>query len=325
MPKDHHHCSADHEHKHHDHHHGHGHSQGHGHFHSHSHGLEGQKAIRFALILNLAFATIELVGGILTNSMAILADSLHDFGDSLALMLALVFEKIGAKSANPQYTYGHRRFTLLSALLNGLILIVGSIFVIKEAVMRLIAGGEEVHTPGMIGLALLGIVVNAVAALRLMKNGGMNQRVVALHMLEDLYGWLGVLAVSIVLLFKPWWFLDAAVSVIISLLILFGVYRNLKEIIQILMQKFPSTIDMDKILGEIKQLENVRDVHFVQGWTIDGAEHSLTFHVEIPDELKVVDMDKIKRKMKTLVRSHGVNHCTIEFEGQENCPENQNP
>lgn len=298
-------------------HHGHG-------SHAHSHEVkddDSSKSLKWALFLNLGFAIIELFGGLATNSVAIVSDALHDFGDSFSIFLALIFEKFGKKAANTQYTYGHRRFSLLAALLNGLILLIGSFFMIKEAVTRLMSGGSVVHSKGMVLLAILGVVVNAVAALKLLKHKGPNQRMVALHLLEDLYGWLGVLAVAIILLFYPWYFLDSIVSIVISIVILVGVYRSLKETLLILMQKFPETLDLPALLGEIRKINHITDIHFVQGWSHDGQEHTLSFHVGLPDHLTIKEMDEIKSLIKAKLKEYQVINCVIEFEGSLHCQE----
>ena len=182
-----------------------------GHDHSHHHHHHGSKNILVAFFLNAGFAVIELIGGYLTNSVAIYSDALHDFGDSLALLFSYYAEKLSHKDADKKYTFGYRRFSILSAFINGLILLLGSLFVIYEAAQRIMAP-EEVVPEGMLGLAILGIAVNSIAAYRLSKDDGVNAKMVMYHLLEDLLGWFAVLIVSIILLFKPWFILDSILS-----------------------------------------------------------------------------------------------------------------
>lgn len=163
----------------------------HSHHHSHSH-HHGTKNISLAFFLNLGFCIIELIGGLLTNSVAILSDALHDFGDSVALGLAWVFQKKSEQKPDDKYTYGYRRFSLLSAIINSIILVAGSAFVLFESIKRIIEPAET-NAKGMLLLAILGVAVNGVAILRLRKGGSVNERVVSLHLMEDVLGWVAVL------------------------------------------------------------------------------------------------------------------------------------
>ena len=214
--------------------------------HDHNH-YQGSKNILVAFVLNATFSVIELIGGYLTNSVAIYSDALHDFGDSLALLFSYFAEKLSQKEEDENYTFGYRRFSILSAFINGVILLAGSIFVIYEAIGRIMSP-EAVKPEGMLGLAILGISVNAFAAYRLSKNEGLNAKMVMYHLLEDLLGWVAVLIVSIILLFKPWFVLDSILSILISLVILRGVYKNLKKVGMIFLQKFPDELELNQIL-----------------------------------------------------------------------------
>ncbi|HEX5169411.1 MAG TPA: cation diffusion facilitator family transporter, partial [Cyclobacteriaceae bacterium] len=171
--------------------------------HSHNHDHEHRESlgnIRMAFWLNTGFALFELAGGILTNSVAILSDALHDFGDSLSLGLAHFFEKKSEQTRDKAFSYGYRRFSLLGAFINSIVLIVGSIFVIQEAAKRLLEP-QEVNARGMLLLAVIGVVVNLVAMLRLKRGSSINERVVSLHFLEDVLGWVAVMIGSIVMIF----------------------------------------------------------------------------------------------------------------------------
>ncbi|HEY1114932.1 MAG TPA: cation diffusion facilitator family transporter, partial [Chitinophagaceae bacterium] len=208
------------------------HHHGHSHAHSHAHAT-GNIAVAF--FLNTAFALIELVGGLLTNSVAILSDALHDFGDSLSLGTAWYFQKKSKKTRTEHYTYGYRRFSLVGAFVNAMVLIVGSIFIIREAVERLFRP-EPADARGMLLLALLGIVVNGVAMLQLRKGGSINERVVSLHFLEDVLGWVAVLVGAVVMLFADLPVIDPVLSLAIASFVLFNVYRNIKPAFKIILQ-----------------------------------------------------------------------------------------
>lgn len=294
---------------------GHGHHHHH-HGHNHSHAPKGSKNILTAFYLNATFSVVEFIGGYLTNSVAIYSDALHDFGDSLALLFAYFAEKLSLKDADDTYTFGYRRFSILSAFINGVILLSGSLYVIYEAVSRLYSP-EEVKPEGMLVLAVIGIAVNSIAAYKLSKNEGVNSKMVMYHLLEDLLGWIAVFIVSIVLLFKPWYILDSILSILISLIILRGVYKNLIKVGMIFLQKFPDNLEIAKIKDEILAFELVEDIHAIKGWSIDDETYYLRFHVKVPKETTIGELDYIKPKIRDVLLKHKVTFSTLEFESQE--------
>jgi cobalt-zinc-cadmium efflux system protein len=281
--------------------------------HDHSHHHKNSKNILIAFTLNITFAVIELIGGYFTNSVAIYSDALHDFGDSLSLLFAYFAEKLSHKEANSKFTFGYRRFSVLSALINGFILLLGSIYVIFEAVKR-IMDPQVVKPEGMVALAILGVAVNSFAAYRMSHNEGINSKMVMYHLLEDVLGWVAVLIVSIVLLFKPWFILDSILSILVSLVILRGVYKNLMKVGAILVQKFPDDLELDSIRDEIMVFDLVKDIHAIRGWSIDGDSYYLRFHVRVPEETLMKEVDIIKIDIKAILLSHNVKYSTIQFE-----------
>jgi cobalt-zinc-cadmium efflux system protein len=278
--------------------------------HNHNH---GSKNILLAFFLNASFAVIELIGGYLTNSVAIYSDALHDFGDSLSLLLSYFAEKFSHKKADDKYTFGYRRFSILSAVINGGILLTGSLFVIYEAIKRIITP-EPVVPEGMLALAILGIVVNSFAAYRISLDEGMNAKMVMYHLLEDLLGWIAVFVVSIVLLYKPWFILDSILSILVSLIVLRGVYKNLIKIGFILLQKFPDELELKKLKETLENYSLILGIHAVRGWSIDDSSYYLSFHVKVSPETTIAELDKLKLKMKETLISYKVKYSTIEFE-----------
>ncbi len=289
---------------------------GHGHHHHHHHG--GSKNILLAFFLNITFAIVEIIGGYMTNSMAIMSDALHDLGDSLALLFSYFAEKLSHKEADEYYTFGYRRFSILSALINGLILLSGSIFVIYEAIIRLL-DPQVVQPEGMIFLAFLGIAVNGFAAYRLSKEESSNVKMVMFHLLEDLLGWVAVLIVSIVLLYRPWFILDSILSIVVSLIILKGVYKSLKKVVKIFLQRFPEDLDLSELTKKIKSLQLVADIHAIKGWSIDDNTFYLRFHVQVPSQTLMKEVDLLKKEIKTILEAHKVKYSTIEFESESDC------
>ena len=192
------------------------------HNHSHNHS-EGN--IKIAFFLNLGFTIVEIIGGLYTNSLAILSDALHDLGDSLSLGLSWYFQRLSKKGSTKKFSYGYKRFSLLGAIINSIVLVVGSIFILSKAIPELF-NPEETNAQGMLYLAILGVVVNGAAVFKLRKGKSLNEKVVSLHLLEDVLGWVAVLIGSIVMIYFDLPFVDPLLSILISIFVLYNVYRN---------------------------------------------------------------------------------------------------
>jgi cobalt-zinc-cadmium efflux system protein len=300
-------------------HHHHGHSHSHNHSHAHAHSAGGN--ILVAFFLNAGFSILEFVGGYYTNSVAILSDAVHDLGDSMALLMAYILEKYSNKKPDQKFTYGYRRFSILSAFITSAILLVGSIFVIQKAIERIISP-EPVHVQGVLGMAILGVIVNGFAAWKLSKGeSGLNQRAVMLHLLEDVLGWVAVLIVGIVLLFKDWYILDPILSVLIALLILKNVYTNLMSIGRVVLQKWPDDLELVELKKEIMNFPEIADVHSVQAWSLDSTSHSLSLHVVVESSMMVKELDHLKKKIRHVLSHHNILHASVEFEGKDSACE----
>jgi cobalt-zinc-cadmium efflux system protein len=219
--------------------------------HNHHHNEDN---IKVAFFLNLGFALAEIIGGFLTNSMAILADALHDFGDSLSLAFSWRMERLSNKKGDQRYSYGYKRFSLLSALISAVVLLVGSFFVISEAIQRL-SNPQPSNAQGMLVFALVGIAVNGYAALRTSHGNNLNSQVISWHMLEDVLGWAAVLVVSIVLLIQkqPALILDPLLSLAVTAIVLFNVIKNLKKTLTLFLQGVPDSVNINAIEEEIKK------------------------------------------------------------------------
>jgi len=221
--------------------------------------------IRLAFFLNLGFTILEIIGGISTNSLAILSDAVHDLGDSISLGLAWYLERYADRGGDQRFSYGYRRFSLLGALINTIILIVGSLFIISRAIPRLIEP-EHSDARGMILFAIVGILVIGLAVFRLKGSKSMNARVVAWHLLEDVLGWVAVLIVGVVLMFTDNHYLDPILSILIALYILYNVIRNLWETMGLFLQAVPESFEIQEIVGWITAIENVHSVHHTHLW-----------------------------------------------------------
>lgn len=269
------------------------------------------KNIKTVFILNLTFSLAEFIFGVLFNSAAILSDAVHDLGDSLSVGLALVFQKVSVKEANERYSFGHRRFSLLGALITSVILIGGSILVIVNSVPLLI-NPQPVNSRGMFWLSIVAIAINGYAAWLISKGTSKNEKVLNLHMLEDVLGWVGVLMVSIVLTFSNWFILDPILSILIAGYILSKAIPNLLENASIFLEAVPRGVDIKELERKIKQLSNVHAVSHFHIWSIDGEENALAITV-YSDTKDSKEQERIKEEIRYLIKDANVTHSTIEI------------
>lgn len=310
-----------HQHQHHGHHHdGHHHSHHHGH---HHHQIEGN--ILFAFIINLIFSIVEFVGGILTGSVAILSDALHDLGDSLSLALAWYLQRLSKKGRDATFTYGYKRFSLLSALFISLILLSGSIVVLYTAIGRILTPTEP-NATGMLWLAIFGLLVNALAVWRMGGGHSLSERSIRLHLMEDVLGWAAVLLVSIVMHFVDLPILDPLLSIGITFWILYNVYFNLRDSFRILLQGIPEGISQERLESRILELKDVVNVHDTHIWTLDGETHIASIHIVHRNDLVGSDaLCQLKQSIRAIALEEHIEHLTIEFDlegiscGMEQC------
>ncbi|HHU40956.1 MAG TPA: cation transporter [Fermentimonas caenicola] len=287
--------------------------------HNHIHGNNDVKNIKTAFFLNFTFTIIELIGGVLTNSMAILSDAVHDLGDSITLGLSWYFQKISKKPRTHDFTYGYKRFSLLGALINSVILFVGCILILVKSIPRLF-NPEQPDAEGMLLLAVLGIIINGIALIRLRKGSSLNERVVSLHMLEDVLGWVAVLVGAGIMLFIDAPIIDPILSIAIALFILLNVFRNLRESMHIILQGSPSKLDIENVEDMMLNIDEVSAVHDLHAWSVDGEYNVLTLHVVLKRELSMTDQHMLKTRIRDSMYKIGVQHCTIEFElSDEEC------
>lgn len=291
----------------------------HSHHHTHVHSPEGGKNIAIAFLLNFSFTIIELVGGLLTNSVAILSDALHDLGDSISLALAWYFQKVSGHSPNARYSYGYKRFALLGALINATVLLLGSVFVIYASVMRILQP-QYVKVEGMFLLAILGVIINGVAVWRTHKSSGINERIVSLHLLEDVLGWIAVLIASVVMMFVEVPILDPILSIGISVFVLYNVVRNLIATFNVILQGVPSDIKLIELQKKVEQLDAVISVHDLHVWSLDSQYNIASLHAVISPEMTLDQMAQLKQNIKLLMLAEQIEHTTVEFETeQEEC------
>ena len=286
------------------------------HEHHHGHHHEAVKNIKTVFFLNLFFTLLEIAGGFFTNSMAILSDAVHDLGDCLSLGLAWYFQKVANRGSDNSYSYGYKRFSLMGAVINSIVLTVGSILILIEAVPR-IFHPEKTQAAGMFFLAIVGVLVNGTAFFRLKKGSSLNEKVVSLHFLEDVLGWVAILVGAILIYFFNIPFIDPVLSVGIALFVLFNVYKNIRETLHIILQGIPDDIDMDEIKEQLQQIKGIENIHDLHVWSVDGNYNVLTVHVVMNKSLQTAEIAELKSKIRNSLKIKGIQHATIEFESAD--------
>ena len=270
--------------------------------------MKTEKNIFIAFVLNFLFSIFEFIGGSFTGSVAIISDAVHDIGDAVGIGTAFFFEKKSQRQPNSVYTYGYARYSVLGSCLTTLILLLGSILVIYNAIQKIITP-TEIDYNGMIIFAVVGVCVNFVAAFLTHGGNSLNQKAVNLHMLEDVLGWIVVLIGGVVMRFTDFYLLDPLMSIGVALFILFGTLKNMKAVLDIFLEKAPKDADVCKIEEHIQGINGVVNVHHIHVWTMDGQNHYATMHI-VADG----DIHSIKDRVRHELKEYGINHVTLEME-----------
>ena len=288
--------------------------------HDHTHNSElCSQRIGWAFALNVGFTIIEFVGGMLTNSTAIMADAVHDLGDSLSIGTSWVLSKLSDKKADSSFTYGYKRLSLLGALINGIVLIAGSIWVLAQAIPRLFDPVMP-EAEGMLALAVLGVTVNGFAAYKLSAGTTLNERVLNWHLLEDVLGWAAVLIVSIVLMFIEVPILDSLLAAGFTLFILFNVVRNTWYAVKLFVQAVPEHGLIERVRKELLSISAVASIHHEHAWSLDGESTVYTAHLEMGSPMASEEQIDIKSQIADRLQEFEFSHTTIELEfPQEDC------
>lgn len=265
-------------------------------------------SILIAFLLNLSFSIIEFIGGTITNSVAIISDSIHDVGDAMSIGLSYFLEKKSEQKPDNKYTYGYARYSVLGSLITTFILLLGSSLVIYNAINRILKP-ETINYNGMILFAILGTLINFLAAYFTKDGNSLNQKSVNLHMLEDVLGWLVVLIGAIIMMFTDIKIIDPILSIAVALFIFVNAIKSLKKLVDIFLEKTPENINIDNIVKHLLEIQGVEDVHHVHVRSIDGYHNYATMHIVVNCDYK-----DIKNKVKEELKEHGIEHTTIEFE-----------
>lgn len=273
--------------------------------------MKTEKNILIAFILNITFSIFEFFGGLFTSSVAILSDAIHDLGDALAIGISYFLEKKSKQKPDNKYTYGYTRFSVLGGVITTTILLVGSVLVIIGAVKRLF-NPVDINYNGMIIFAVIGVVLNFIAAYVTKEGDSINQKSVNLHMLEDVLGWLVVLVGAVIMRFTDIKIIDPIMSIGVAMFILINAFKNLKSILDLFLEKTPSNIDIDELKKHLTHIDGVDDVHHIHIWSIDGYNNYATMHIVT----KVKNIKDLKSKIREELAEHNICHAILETEDE---------
>jgi cobalt-zinc-cadmium efflux system protein len=276
-----------------------------------------EKRILLSVLLNIGFTILEIIGGFWTNSLAILSDALHDFGDSIALLSAWFFERQSKKAPDRIRTFGYQRLSLFSALFSGVVLVGGSIVIISQVIPRLF-NPEVVNTSGMVGIAISGIIFNGLGFVFLKKGESLNEKVLSWHLLEDVLGWIIILIGAGIIRFWDIYLIDPAMTLGLTVFILYNVTKNIREAFNILLEGVPQHISIDEVERELTSIKGVLGVHDIHIWSLEGKTDILTGHIVVDDSL-LKTPDQTRRTIKDVLKKHHIEHSTIELETINYC------
>lgn len=274
--------------------------------------MKTEKNILVAFLLNLFFSIFELVGGIFTNSVAIISDAVHDLGDSFSIGLSYFLEKKSKKKPDDKYTYGYMRYSVLGAIITNTILITGSVLVIYNAIERFF-NPVDINYNGMIIFAVFGVIVNFLAAYFTREGDSLNQKAVNLHMMEDVLGWVVVLIGALVIKVTEINTIDSILSIGVACYVLIHALTSFKDIVDLFLTKVPSSVNVSELSKHILEIDGVEDVHHVHVWSMDGVNNYATMHVVSNKK----DISKLKKLIRDELEEHGINHVTIEIDNNK--------
>lgn len=272
--------------------------------------MKAKYTVWLAFFLNLTYAIVEFIAGGVFGSSAVLADSVHDLGDAIAIGISAFLESISNREEDSHYTLGYKRFSLLGAMVTAVILMTGSVLVILENIAK-IFHPQPVNVKGILWLGIIAITINVLASLVIRKGQTKNESILSLHFLEDTLGWLAVILMAIILRFTDWYILDPLLSLAISLFILSKAIPRFWSTLKIFLDAVPEGVDIQKIKSDLEQLDHVASVNQLNLWTMDGLEKNAIIHVCLEH---VKHMEVCKESIRTLLKESGFQNVTIEVD-----------
>jgi len=272
-----------------------------------------RKGLVLAIVFTGTILLAEVVGGILTNSLALLADAGHMLVDVASLVMSFLAIDFALRPPSKEHTFGFHRLEILAALANGVALILICLYIFYEAYQRILKP-SPVQGPGMLAIAVIGLVANVAAILVLQRGESLNVRSAFLHVLGDTLSSVGIIVGGLVMLFTGWYIIDPIISVIIALLILGGAYRVTVEAVNILLEATPKGIDLRQVVEAVQKVDGVRDIHDVHIWSITSGLHALSAHLLIDDQLTSCSVDIVERVRSLLKHDFDIAHTTLQCE-----------
>ncbi|TVX91975.1 cation diffusion facilitator family transporter [Paenibacillus agilis] len=293
----------------------HGHSHGHGHDHGHSHGRgANKKALLWSLIIIFVFLIVEVVGGVITNSLALLSDAGHMLSDASSLLLSLIAMIFAARKPSPKKTYGFYRFEILAALINGITLVIISGVILWEAYERLI-NPQEVASLSMMGIAFAGLLANIAAAYVLMRGdikNNLNMRSAYLHVLGDMLGSIGAIVAGFIMWKFEWYIADPIISIIVAILIILSAWRVTRDSVNVLMEGTPSRLNTEEVSSTLAGISGVTDVHDLHIWTVTSGFDVVSCHLKVKDGTDSYLV--LNEALKLLKEKYEIDHATVQIE-----------
>ena len=278
---------------------------------THHHHKKAGENLAFVFFMNLAFNILVIVGGLATNSMAILADCIHDLSDTISIALAWALEKVAQKDSTEKYSYGYQRFSILGAVIISVFVIIMAFVILNEAIPILFAP-ESVDAKGMLIVAVVGIIFKSISVYRLHDGETFNEKAILFHQLGDVFEWIAILILSLVLMFwdgAP--YLDPFVSIGIALWLIFNLGRNLYKSVEVLLQKTPDYFDVGEFKNLILSIDGVNAIEDFHIWSLDGIDSVMTLKVDVDFEKNV---EEIKKEIYDISGKYHVVDITIELD-----------
>ena len=268
------------------------------------------RAVWLAFFLNLSFTIVEFIAGGVFGSSTVLADSVHDLGDAIAIGLSAYLETISNREEDSHYTLGYKRFSLLGALITAVILMTGSVFVILENITKLF-NPQPVNDEGILWLGIIAVTINVLASLVVRKGKTKNESILSLHFLEDTLGWLAVILMAIILRFTDWYILDPLLSLVISFFILSKAIPRFWSTLKIFLDAVPEGVETGDLEKDLGALINVKSVNQLSIWSMDGLENNAIIHLCLEDWDQMMET---KNQVRQLLEERGVQNITIEVD-----------
>ena len=275
--------------------------------------MKTKHTVWLAFFLNLSYAIVEFIAGGVFGSSAVLADSVHDLGDAIAIGVSAVLETISNREEDSHYTLGYKRFSLLGALVTAVILMTGSVLVILENITKLFHP-QPVNDEGILWLGIIAVSINVLASLVVRKGKTKNESILSLHFLEDTLGWLAVILMAIVLRFTDWYILDPLLSLIISFFILSKAIPRFWSTLKIFLDAVPEGVDIKQVKSDLEQLDHVASINQLNLWTMDGLEKNAIVHVCLK---QIEDMEASKTAIRHHLKDIGFHNITIEVDSDQ--------